>query len=77
MANVDILCVTNRFAVIQYITKYMTKAGSGSLLAQADKAFDEAFAKACEEGKGIISAVTRFFNKQMPAMVPFPAVDSS
>ena len=65
LANLDIQGVTGRFAVVQYVTKYMTKTGKGTLLGQAEETFDEALAKAAEEGKGVMSAVAEFFNKQV------------
>ena len=65
LANMDVQAVTNRFAVVQYITKYMTKTGQGSLLGQAEQAFDEVLAAAVDSGKGVVSAMVGFFNRQV------------
>ena len=65
LANIDIQAVTSRFAVVQYVTKYMTKTGKGTLLGQAEQAFDDALGRALENGKGVMAAVVRFFNQQV------------
>lgn len=65
LANLDIQAVTSRYAVVQYVTKYMTKVGKGTLLAQAEECFDEMLAKAAGEGKGIGTAIAKFFNMQV------------
>ena len=65
LANMDIQAVTSRYAVIEYITKYMTKTGKGTLFSQAEEDFDEALQAASEQGKGVMAAVAKFFNKQV------------
>ncbi len=42
----------------------MTKVGQGTLLQQAEQAFDEVLQKALDECKGLMAAVTKFFNSQ-------------
>ena len=65
MANMDCQAVCSKYAVVEYITKYMTKAGKGTIISQAEQAFDDILAGAIADNKGVGSALARFFNTQV------------
>jgi hypothetical protein len=58
----DFQAVTTKFGVVEYMTKYMTKSGQGSLLTVMEKSFSKCIEKAAEEDKGVRSAAAKFFN---------------
>ena len=61
-SNMDFQAVTSKYGVVEYLTKYLTKSGQGSLIGIMEKAFDRCMSKAQEEGKGAKSAIAKFFN---------------
>jgi len=58
----DWQATTTKFGVIEYMTKYMTKSGQGSLLSVMEHSFAKCMEKAIEEEKGFKSAAAKFFN---------------
>ena len=61
-SNMDWQATTTKFGVIEYMTKYMTKSGQGSLLSVMEHSFAKCMDKAIEEEKGFKSAAAKFFN---------------
>ena len=61
-SNMDWQATTTKFGVIEYMTKYMTKSGQGSLLSVMEHSFAKCMEKAIEEEKGFKSAAAKFFN---------------
>jgi hypothetical protein len=60
-SNLDFQAVLTKFGVIEYMTKYMTKAGQGGLLTVMENSFAKCVEKAKEENKGVRSATAKFF----------------
>ena len=61
-SNLDVQAVTTKHGVIEYMTKYMTKSGHGSLMTVMMDSFAKCLEKAVDEGKGVKSAAAKFFN---------------
>ena len=61
-SNMDFQAVTSKYGVVEYLTKYLTKSGQGSLIGIMEKAFERCMSKAEDEGKGAKSAIAKFFN---------------
>jgi len=51
-SNMDFQAVTSKYGVVEYLTKYLTKSGQGSLIGIMEKAFERCMSKAEDEGKG-------------------------
>jgi DNA replication protein DnaC len=62
LSNMDFQATTTKFGVVEYMTKYMTKSGQGSLLNVMENSFAKCLEKARAEEKGIKSAAAKFFN---------------
>ena len=64
LSNMDFQATLTKDAVIEYMTKYMTKSGQGSLIKVMEHSFSLCVEKArlCQQGTG--SAVLRWFNLQ-------------
>ena len=64
LSNMDFQATLTKDAVIEYMTKYMTKAGQGSLVHVMEHSFTACLEKAreCQQGSG--SAILRWFNLQ-------------
>ena len=60
--NMDCQACTSKAGVIEYMTKYMTKTGAGSLMDIMETSFARCMEKAEAEGKGSKSAIAKFFN---------------
>lgn len=63
-SNMDFQATLTCDAVIEYMTKYMTKAGQGSLVRVMEHSFSLCIEKAKENMQGSGSAVLRWFNLQ-------------
>ena len=63
-SNMDFQATLTCDAVIEYMTKYMTKAGQGSLVRVMEHSFSLCIEKARENMQGSGSAVLRWFNLQ-------------
>jgi hypothetical protein len=63
-SNMDFQATLTCDAVIEYMTKYMTKAGQGSLVRVMEHSFSLCIDKARENMQGSGSAVLRWFNLQ-------------
>ena len=61
-SNMEFQAVTSKFGVVEYLTKYLTKSGQGSLIGIMEKAFERCMSKAEDQGKGAKSAIAKFFN---------------
>ena len=64
LSNIDFQATLTKDAVIEYMTKYMTKAGQGSLVKVVEQSFPLCIEKAREQEQGAGSAVLRWFNLQ-------------
>ena len=64
LTNMDFQATLTKFAVIEYMTKYMTKAGQGSLLGVMENSFSACVDSAREHKKGTGAAVLKWFNLQ-------------
>ena len=64
LANMDFQATTTKFGVIEYMTKYMTKAGQGSLLHVMEHSFSLCMEKAREHEQGAGAAILKWFNLQ-------------
>jgi len=51
-SNMDFQAVTSKYGVVEYLTKYLTKSGQGSLIGIMEKSFERCMSKAEDEGKG-------------------------
>ena len=60
--NMDIQATLTKTGVVEYMTKYMTKSGMGSLIGLMERSFAICIDKAREEGKEAGSAMLRWFN---------------
>ncbi len=60
--NMDCQACTSKAGVIEYMTKYMTTAGSGSMLQVMETSFAKCMEKAINEEKGAKSAISKFLN---------------
>ena len=60
--NMDCQACTSKAGVIEYMTKYMTKTGAGTLMDIMETSFARCMEKAETEGKGSKSAIAKFFN---------------
>ncbi len=60
--NMDCQACTSKAGVIEYMTKYMTKTGSGSLINVMETSFAKCMEKALSEDKGAKSAISKFLN---------------
>ena len=60
----DFQAVLSKDAVIEYMTKYMTKSGQGALVQVMEHRFALCIEKARESHQGTGSAVLRWFNLQ-------------
>ena len=63
-SNMDFQATLTCDAVIEYMTKYMTKAGQGSLIRVMEHSFSLCIEKAKDYMQGSGSAVLRWFNLQ-------------
>ena len=64
LSNMDFQATLTKDAVIEYLTKYMTKAGQGSLVHVMEHSFSACIEKAREFQQGSGSAILRWFNLQ-------------
>jgi hypothetical protein len=64
LSNMDFQATLTKDAVIEYMTKYMTKAGQGSLVHVMEHSFTACLEKARESQQGSGSAILRWFNLQ-------------
>ncbi len=64
LANMDFQATLTKEAVIEYMTKYMTKSGQASLIKVMEHSFSLCIEKAREQEQGSGSAVIRWFNLQ-------------
>ena len=64
LSNMDFQATLSKDAVIEYMTKYMTKSGQGSLIKVMEHSFSLCIEKARENLQGTGSAVLRWFNLQ-------------
>jgi hypothetical protein len=64
LSNMDFQATLTKDAVIEYMTKYMTKSGQGSLVKVMEHSFSLCIEKARGEMKGAGSAIIRWFNLQ-------------
>ena len=64
LANMDFQATITKFGVIEYMTKYMTKSGQGSLLGVMEHSFSLCMEKAREHQQGAGAAILRWFNMQ-------------
>ena len=69
LSNMDFQATLSKDAVIEYMTKYMTKSGQGALIKVMEHSFSLCIEKARENKQGTGSAVLRFFNLQSIAEV--------
>ena len=60
----DFQATLSKGAVIEYMTKYMTKAGQGALIKVMEHSFALCIEKARDNQRGTGSAVLRWFNMQ-------------
>ncbi len=51
LSNMDFQATTTKFGVVEYMIKYMTKSGQGSLLTVMENSFAKCLEKAQEESK--------------------------
>ncbi len=64
LSNMDFQATLTKDAVIEYMTKYMTKSGQGALVKVMEHSFSLCVEKARENHQGAGSAVLRWFNLQ-------------
>ena len=64
LSNMDFQATLTKDAVIEYMTKYMTKSGQGSLVKVMEHSFSLCIEKAREQMQGAGSAMLRWFNLQ-------------
>ena len=64
LSNMDFQATLSKDAVIEYMTKYMTKSGQGALIKVMEHSFALCIEKARENKQGTGSAVLRWFNMQ-------------
>ena len=64
LSNCDFQATTTKGAVIEYMTKCMTKSGQGSLVKVMEQRFSLCMEKAREKNQGSGSAMLRWFNVQ-------------
>ena len=64
LSNMDFQAITTKFAVIEYMTKYMTKTGQGNMVHVMEHSFSACIEKARELEKGVGSATLKWFNLQ-------------
>lgn len=64
LSNMDFQATLTKDAVIEYMTKYMTKSGQQSLFKVMENSFSVCIEKAREKAQGSGSAVLRWFNLQ-------------
>ena len=64
LSNMDFQATLTKDAVIEYMTKYMTKSGQGSLIKVMENSFSLCIEKAREQMQGAGSAMLRWFNLQ-------------
>ena len=64
LSNMDFQATLTKDAVIEYMTKYMTKAGQGSLVHVMEHSFSACVDKAREQQQGSGAAILRWFNLQ-------------
>ena len=64
LSNMDFQATLSKDAAIEYMTKYMTKSGQGSLIKVMEHSFALCIEKARETHQGTGSAVLRWFNLQ-------------
>ena len=64
LSNMDFQATLSKDAVIEYMTKYMTKSGQGALIKVMEHSFALCVEKARESHQGAGSAVLRWFNLQ-------------
>ena len=64
LSNMDFQATLSKDAVIDYMTKYMTKSGQGALIKVMEHSFSLCVEKARENNQGSGSAVLRWFNLQ-------------
>ena len=69
VSNMDFQATLTLDAVIEYMTKYMTKAGQGSLIQVMENSFSLCIEKSKEKLQGTGSAVLKWFNLQSIAEV--------
>ena len=64
LSNMDFQATLSKDAVIEYMTKHMTKSGQGALIKMMEHSFALCIEKARENKQGTGSAVLRWFNMQ-------------
>ena len=64
LSNMDFQATLSKDAVIEYLTKYMTKSGQGSLVKVMENSFSLCIEKAREQQQGAGSAMVKWFNLQ-------------
>ena len=64
LSNCDFQATLTKDAVIEYMTKYMTKSGQGSLVKVMEQSFSLCLEKAREKNQGSGSAMLKWFNVQ-------------
>ncbi len=64
LGNMDFQATLTKEAVIEYMTKYMTKSGKASLIKVMEHSFSLCIEKAREQQQGSGAAVLRWFNLQ-------------
>ena len=64
LSNMDFQATLTKDAVIEYMTKYLTKSGQGSLVKVMQQSFSLCIEKAREQQQGAGSAILRWFNVQ-------------
>jgi hypothetical protein len=69
LANMDFQATTTKFGVVEYMTKYMTKAGQGSLLQIMEHSFSLCMERARDAGQQAGAAILKWFNLQSTADV--------
>ena len=69
LSNMDSQATLSKDAVIEYMTKYMTKSGQGALIKIMEHSFALCLEKARENHQGTGSAMLRWFNLQSIAEV--------
>ena len=72
LSNCDFQATMTKDAVIEYMTKYMTKSGQGSLVKVMEQSFSLCLEKAREKNQGSGSAMLRWFNVQSITEVKSP-----
>ena len=61
-SNMDFQAVTTKFGVVEYMTKYLSKSGQGSLVHVMEEAFWRCVNKDDGEVRSVGAAISRFFN---------------